>query len=855
MERQQQKYISEKLFWGRATASFEVVTVNNQNENYRLRILEWKWKNWSQKQDFNDTRTAPVGTRAYLREWIAKLLSEDFPQVQFNSEDLQKLSQAKNTKIGNIKWLNSWAFTNGIDTYYRKATNTDPDSQKAKELHESAVRMSTFVARWKWEKFFNMVHERQIIGTRFHYTLRDGYKWEIDITPVTDYSEFIKNNEKILASKENEEMKKAESIFGGYAMMLFGTVWVWSGAITISKMWYKDASWKMKPLLLDKIFTGTKEELRASAIKILETSGVVFDPIKGCFERVTQYTKHVAGIRRWAELTYSEYKSTETERIKSGWSNETIMTEKEFEKSKADFKLLLKDKELQYLDYLEKQKGRLRSERPNIGEAEMEKLIESEIAAGKIVSKDAFVIRRLSSVLSTFPKWIHLGFNIIFLPDFLKDIHRNGRDVASIGRAAWEVGTFYGAEAVSPAIANWVARMISWWVPHPLLKIATFVAVFATMQCGGAVIAEKIHLDKKIWRTLPDREDFSEKKFGMSDKKSGTLHVLSLGVANDTSDVLHLPYFGTLDWFATNPREYMESGWGRTDEKWNARVDQYKSKTIKKTIKSISEYRSSWEGRIAEITNYRVTKEKYNSKLALYQKHIAEWEKEGRKKEKYAKIIAEYRELELMQKWLKEKTPRQNANIRNKTEAKEHIAKDLNDLFWENAYAGFNAYKQQALTFALAHIDDLSIPPEKIWEIVGCYIDGMKMTKESLQYVSGEVPNMSVELLQNLPKPDQEAYKKFRWLQQPLANLNDSIENFAKWEHKKYLTDLLNRFLKHETIIPKQWSERSLYFKLIDDQKLGNEFVNILNEMVEYKRTNDFMKNISRYGSAVDWSW
>jgi hypothetical protein len=98
----------------------------------------------------------------------------------------------------------------------------------------------------------------------------------------------------------------------------------------------------------------------------------------------------------------------------------------------------------------------------------------------------------------------------------------------------------------------------------------------------------------------------------------------------------------------------------------------------------------------------------------------------------------------------------------------------------------------------------------------------------------------------------------FRWNLDSMI-LAESKNTLYSKEYVILCNSIITRMQNHEKIItdkPIQWgtiTEKQLYEKLLNDDKTSGWLVTILNSILEYKRQEEFLRNIVWTWKAVKW--
>ncbi|MDD2487341.1 MAG: hypothetical protein PHS92_03155 [Candidatus Gracilibacteria bacterium] len=455
----------------------------------------------------------------------------------------------------------------------------------------------------------------------------------------------------------------------------------------------------------------------------------------------------------------------------------------------------------------------------------------------------------------------------IFMPIFFREYYKNSQDLSSIGKSFAEMGLFHLGAKVGAAAAPGFLKM-----PVSLISGALFTV--AGEAYGGA-----IQLDKQFWRVFPEREDFFEKT-GSDRGKSFFTHAITMGAAHDVLDKVggkgdvDIGIPGTKGGFyvkngdftipeidfikssidlSTDPRAYMSNAKARGKEFWNNKVDNYGKWLKSEVLKLLDAY---------NLGKFPFGKNK-KANYALFEKRLDSILKGSGDFNGFEDIIESIRNT-----------------IIDKDKKTIHIGdKNRIMLIIDNQ-------------LSLVKIDDFFISEGKknnikegrnISDIIhGPSKETLKMIRlENLELAKiRKIYPESAGLIKDIKVEDM--FRKFE-------NIMDLIKSDPK--KQKLLDNMIERLLKHKDILQTREDKRlysemlnskhmkpKTYRVMLDElnvtgfkvkkgpistischpaikiqQSAGDEFVILLNMIVEYKRQREFLDNLSKTGYGTEW--
>ena len=311
---------------------------------------------------------------------------------------------------------------------------------------------------------------------------------------------------------------------------------------------------------------------------------------------------------------------------------------------------------------------------------------------------------------------------------------------------------------------------------------------------------EKMELNKHFWKAFPEREDYWEKKWW--EWKSFLTHALTAWTVNDLVDELwfdiKIPYtpitiIQTGLNLDTDPKEYMSSWVWRNIKFWNERVDKYK-KELTENIYDL-------------VKNSRFQKSKITP---LKNKWFITW---------------------LVEKDLEEKSE----------------LKELIYWFWD--YEWFDEIKVQLYEKIVLLIDnpEWELNEKTITFLCDNITNNMKINDDYIERKGVNIKNKEqyYKIILSENNQGDELWKIYWRIQKeksPLKELSKNELSFAKQIH--------NRILKHEKLIQNK-ADKKIFEKLIENPK----FLEFLDNTVELKKEKDFIGNLQKFSTAVEWKW
>lgn len=541
----------------------------------------------------------------------------------------------------------------------------------------------------------------------------------------------------------------------------------------------------------DSLNRGTKLQLKDRLFKIFEKKWYIFDAVKWSFRKLSNLENFK--IKDISKIVTSiknlDYKSYSEALIKNG---DIPIEQKDFNKLKSS---AIKDIELN---------------KWNLSFSNIKKVLWKWLICTPLIE-------------------------IVMLPAFFHEYHKNSSDLASLWIAFWEAWAFYAWMKIWQKLpGNFISKQIMW------------IVGWVWSIWWWTQVAQKLNFDKKFWIASPDREDYWDKKGW--DWKSVTTHILTAWAINDIMDKvwfdLKIPWTPVI--FAqtklntaTHPLEYMQSAIWRDMSFWNERVELLKIELTESITQLIKDYQNNtWV--LEDLTTFSEDFINY----ATFWKHKPEIEKNHklRKNRKDKRFVTELYSV-IFNNWKSEYFP--------------DVQKQLYTILSENFESDF--YKNDGNINLL------------VWNI----LDKMKIDSHSLNKISDSI-NQRNNILNGLLNTE------FTW-EKNLENLEFDIKyhELIKNEiHSNFIFKLFQRIVNKEQMlepnithpiwtkktkdtqyysddfVPKliEKSEDKILWEELIHWKNGDLFVELLNFMVEYKRDKEFYEKITTSWYAVEWN-
>lgn len=606
------------------------------------------------------------------------------------------------------------------------------------------------------------------------------------------YKENKNNVNTFLQNQRHEYLESLdkEIVFWWVVLTYAASARIWN--FFIEKLSVKNwTSTEIIKLTEDSLNRWTKLQLKDKLFKIFEKKWYIFDAVKWNFRKLSNFenfkikdiSKIITSIKK---LDYKSY----SEALVKNWDTPIIQKDFELLKSSA------------------------------IKEVELNKWNLS-----------------FSNIKKVLWKWIICAplIEMVMLPAFFHEYHKNSSDLASLWIAFWEAWAFYAWMKVwQKAPGNFVTKQLTW------------IAWWVAWIMWWTQIAQKLNFDKKFWIASPDRVDYWHKQWW--EWKSVTTHILTAWALNDVMDKVWFDF--KIPWTpiifsqtklntATHPQEYMQSAIWRDEKFWNERVELLKIELTESITQLIKNFKNdTWD--FEDLTTFSedfinfTTFGKYKPEVEKY-----EWIKKERKEKKF---VTELNNI-IFNNWASEYFP--------------DVQKQLYTILSENFESDF--YQNDGNINLL------------IWNV----LDKLKIDTHSLEKISNSIKERN-NRVNGLLNTD------FIW-EKDIENLEFDIkynELIKSIKHRDFIFKLFQRIINKEQMLDSNithpiWTQKtkdSQYYsdsfvpKLIEksnDRILWEElihwknwdlFVELLNYMVEYKRDKDFYENITTTGYSVKWN-
>jgi hypothetical protein len=517
-----------------------------------------------------------------------------------------------------------------------------------------------------------------------------------------------------------------------------------------------------------------------------------------------------------------------------------------------------------------------------------EQIAEATTGLGwKLLSRDAYIFKNLSRV-STVARAFRGAMTMValeyaMLPTFTERVRVNNQDIWEIAKDAGGIVAFL-ASAKAWALIWGGFWMLVWWAIGMLLYETKVVPA----------------LDKATWKSIPNREDFFDKKLWMESPKWALIgYIATWKVVVDASDKSWLTSWAEqsniwrilgFSWTGgikdMNPREWMKGAWMRWTWEWDQKIDTLEKIALEKLVPKIVLLREQylryqeqrWSWNIVQLSDeYASLDHKYRSMHWNYIQQEKLWWKDEKYKSFFQK---EWQKLDLcyirlQEKWQQLEQAKQKSGIRDTTKKIWQIAvgdtlgdfitwnsleSDINSIIWESGMWAFSKIWEELMNMIRWFIQKPKHAPtwpDMLKASVTDLFWQLKFTKKADGSV-GSTRNSPAYIQLQLEQEDRlRRIEEIRWRTFALwmywreYDVTDIGMHFAKDEHYLHFCQFCDR-LKENMINKKPllWvqEDKDMYNWIINDNKASDVFVQLLNELVEYKRSNEFLDNIATYG-------